>query len=240
MKKIIFLSILILVCSVSFYSCKKNKDEEAVADFTYTYISNGGVQVTFTGKGNASWDFGGAGVQVGTGNIISYYYVSNGAHIIKLTSENLGSTKDKSEAILISGVPTQVKITSVKLKEFRDTTTTGNPWDSDLSGPDIQFVYYSISDGFEDITSVFPNLQHSQLPVSVNLTSSKTIGISTSFNIYCFDDDYLYNENIEQASLFVENITSKALCFPACSQVIYPSSYFSNNGRIEIKLEWLP
>ena len=244
MKKIIFLPILIVVASIVFYSCKKNKDEKALANFTYNYIANGGVEVTFTGNGLEYWDFGGDGVQVGTGQTIRYYYASDGVYVIKNTAKAYTTgtdftTNEKIITLPISGVPTKVKITSVKLTDFRTTNDANAPWDSDLSGPDIKFAYDDFIMGYQDLTGLLPNLQSSQLPVFNTLTVPKIFDIATTgdIKIVCYDDNYSNIQPIEFLQLIFNNVTSKSNCSDNCS--IYPSKY-SSNSKIEIEIEWLP
>lgn len=240
---IIFLSLTTLLVG-----CKKEEEEIIIADFTYTTIPNGGIEVTFTGNGNAYWDFGGPGIKVGSGKTVKYYYEKDGDYIVTLTSKNSAGTKnkDKSQSISINGVPTKVKITAVKLTNFRPTNSDGNPWNNNGRGPDVKFVFRSIA-GNEDLTNTYPNLTTDKLPLYVELNFPKVFNLSgegSLFSVYCYDNTYT-SEAIEKVEVTVINITATAICSDNCGITIYPTTYTSNSfysdyGRIELTLEWLP
>ncbi len=248
MKNKLFLIVLLLVVSVGFYACKKDKKDKPVADFTYTYIDHGGVEVTYNGNGLPYWDMGGTGVQIGDDYTFKYYYVTNGAHDIKLTTKVYSDpttykSADKTQSITIVGVPTKVKVTSVKLMNFRDTDNAGHSWDSDGTGPDITFAYIDPTYGYQDLTGLYPNLTHDQLPISVTFTTPKIIDIVSgrSFDIVCYDDNHKNVAEIEGINSIANNQTAKSNCSGNCSGfIIYPSKYSSENGHIQIGLEWLP
>ena len=144
MKNKIYIILLAIVCSVSFLSCKKDKEEKPVADFTYIYIDQGGVQLTPNGKGDYTWNFGGDGKQQGTSNPAVFYYKQNGTYTVKLTASLNGETVNKETIITITGVPTKISITNITLLQYRDNNNSNNPWDNDATGPDIKFQYTSV------------------------------------------------------------------------------------------------
>jgi PKD repeat protein len=247
-KNIFFKITLLLVISSGLGSCKKEQEEKIIADFTYTTIPNGGIEVSFTGNGNAYWDFGGPGIKVGSGKTVKYYYENDGNYVVTLTSKNSAGTKNegKSQSISISGVPTKVKITAIKLTNFRPTNSSGNLWNNDDTGPDVKFTFSSIV-GNEDLTNTYPNLTTNELPLFVSLTIPKIFNLSgegSLFSVYCYDDTYT-TEAIEKVDVSIINITAKASCSDACGITIYPqyftsNSFYNNFGRIELTLEWLP
>ena len=228
---------------MSFYSCKKNKDPEAVADFTYRLLEHGGVEVTFKGKGSPIWDFGGAGAQVGSGDIVKFYYKQNGVYTIKLTSSlsATGSTKDKQESILITDVPTKLRIKYFNIESFSTLDYNNQLWDADASGPDIIFGYYS-SFVFNPLTSTYSNLQQNQLPLNYNLVSNLDFNFTEPLIQFYAEDDDSPSANTTFVSIQITPSDYTSFCSP-CNSEIYPTTFNnSSNTKVKMKVgvEWLP
>ncbi len=244
-----FIIILIIATGSFFIGCKKEKEDKPVADFTYTLVENGGVEIVFTGKGTGQqWDLGGEGEYDYTSNKTKFYYKKNGTYRISLKVQDTHTGKNKDEKtveVTISGVPTKVRFTYITLKNYPDVNPADNSaWDSDGSAPDVTFGYINAEDaGYSsgNINSTpIEDLAKSSLPYQYFIPTALDFVFSLGplITLKAYETDGTSGYTImtsTQAGIHPEYYlpgTATIEEYP-----IYPSSI--TNGDFEIGLLWL-
>lgn len=107
MKKIVKLSaaMLLLLGVVFISSCKKDKDKEVMASFTYVQDAGNFLKVNFTNESqnfeSVSWDFG-DGSALSTEENPVHLYAAAGSYVVTITAKSGSNSESYNETIVIS------------------------------------------------------------------------------------------------------------------------------------------
>lgn len=250
MKNSSSLILVLLISSISFFSCKKDKDEKDSinANFTVSNVDKGGIQITineYTSDGSYVIDFGDGTKKAYSSNFsgsLKYYYKTAGTYniTVSVTKSSSSANDSKSNSTTISSVPTQVKIKYIKLKNFPSTNPNNSqPWDGDATGPDLQFYYQDYTTTETDVINNTPYINASTgiLPIQLNIDTLFFPLSSQSIAIICRDYDSPSSSEVVGAIFFNVNESSREF-LSGDSNLLYPST--ATDEYFEIGLDWVP
>jgi PKD repeat protein len=186
-----------------------------------------------TNASSYDWDFGDGASS--SSSSPSHVYSNAGTYSVILTARNSVGVQDtRTRTVYVTTpvvVPTQVRITQVRLVDMPFLDGTGAGWDP-LDGPD---VYFDITNQSSTIlrdgeNSHGNNLLPSQLPIQWTLSTPFVVSSLTSPRFFLFYDydSADPNDYINYVGLAFSDLTS------------YPTSYqLTQNGiTIRLTLEW--